>query len=53
MSSVGETGAFAVEMARAMKDTTGRAEPAAIGRRYVDSAPRSAIWIMSASSTRP
>ena len=38
MSSVGETGAFAVEMARAMKDTTGRAEPAAIGRRYVDSA---------------
>ena len=38
MSSVGETGAFAVEMSRAMKDTATRAEPAAIGRRYVDSA---------------
>ena len=38
MSSVGETGAFAVEMSRAMKDTATRADPAAIGRRYVDSA---------------
>ncbi|MGZ3297247.1 MAG: sulfotransferase, partial [Xanthobacteraceae bacterium] len=38
MSSVGETGAFAVEMSRAMKDTATRADPAAIGRRYFDSA---------------
>jgi tetratricopeptide (TPR) repeat protein len=38
MSSVGETGAFAVEMSRATKDTPTRADPAAIGRRYVDSA---------------
>jgi tetratricopeptide (TPR) repeat protein len=38
MSSVGETGAFAVEMSRAMKDPAARADPAAIGRRYVDSA---------------
>jgi len=38
MSSVGETGAFAVEMSRAMKDTATRADPAAIGRRYVDAA---------------
>ena len=38
MSSVGETGAFAVEMSRAIKDTATRADPAAIGRRYADSA---------------
>jgi tetratricopeptide (TPR) repeat protein len=38
MSSVGETGAFAVEMSRAMKDTATRADPASIGRRYVDAA---------------
>ena len=38
MSSVGETGAFAVEMSRAMKDPAAQADPAAIGRRYVDSA---------------
>jgi hypothetical protein len=38
MSSVGETGAFASEMSRAMKDTATRADPAAIGKRYVDAA---------------
>jgi hypothetical protein len=38
MSSVGETGAFASEMSRAVKDTATRADPAAIGKRYVDAA---------------
>ncbi len=37
MSSVGETGAFATEMRRAMKDTSTRDDLADIGRRYVDS----------------
>jgi tetratricopeptide (TPR) repeat protein len=36
MSSVGETGAFATEMRRAMKDTSTRGDLADIGRRYVD-----------------
>jgi Sulfotransferase family/Tetratricopeptide repeat len=38
MSSVGETGAFATEMRRTMKDTVTGANPAAIGRRYIDAA---------------
>jgi Sulfotransferase family/Tetratricopeptide repeat len=38
MSSVGETGAFATEMRRTMKDTVTGADPAAIGRRYIDAA---------------
>jgi tetratricopeptide (TPR) repeat protein len=38
MSSVGETGAFASEMRRTMKDTVTGADPAAIGRRYIDAA---------------
>ena len=38
MESVGETGAFAAEMRRAMNDSTAKAAPAEIGRRYVDSA---------------
>ena len=36
MVSVGETGAFAAEMRRAMSDTTAKAAPAEIGRRYID-----------------
>jgi hypothetical protein len=38
MSSVGETGAFATEMRRAMKGTSTGSDLADIGRRYVDSA---------------
>jgi hypothetical protein len=37
MGSAGETSAFAAKMSRAMKDTSTRAAPAGIGRRYVDS----------------
>jgi tetratricopeptide (TPR) repeat protein len=38
MSSVGETGAFAAEMRRAMKDTSARDDLADVGRRYFYSA---------------
>src|ERR1700694_657358 len=38
MSSVGETGAFAAEMSRAMKASPTSGDLAGIGRRYVDSA---------------
>jgi tetratricopeptide (TPR) repeat protein len=37
MSSVGETGAFAAEMSRAVKAASTEGDPADIGRRYVDS----------------
>ena len=37
MDSAGETGAFAAEMRRAMKNTSTGADLAGIGRRYVDS----------------
>jgi tetratricopeptide (TPR) repeat protein len=36
MDSAGETGAFAAEMHRAMKDTSSKADPAALGKRYID-----------------
>ena len=38
MSSVGETGAFAAEMHRALKSKPTHSDPAEIGRRYLDSA---------------
>ena len=38
MSSVGETGAFAAEMSRAIKAGLAQSDPADVGRRYVDSA---------------
>ena len=38
MSSVGETGAFAAEMHRALKSKPTHSDPADIGRRYLDSA---------------
>jgi tetratricopeptide (TPR) repeat protein len=38
MSSVGETGAFAAELARAMTDHAGTADPAGLGRRYMEAA---------------
>lgn len=38
MESVGETGAFAAEMRRATNDSSAKAAPAEIGRRYVGSA---------------
>jgi len=38
MESVGETGAFAAEMRRAMSDTSAKAAPAEVGRRYLDAA---------------
>jgi len=36
IDSAGETGAFAAEMRRAMKDTSSEADPAGIGQRYVE-----------------
>jgi Flp pilus assembly protein TadD len=36
MDSAGETGAFAAEMRRAMNDTSSKADPAGIGKRYVE-----------------
>jgi tetratricopeptide (TPR) repeat protein len=38
MSSVGETGAFASELARAMSDQAGAADPARLGKRYMEAA---------------
>lgn len=38
MDSVGETGAFAAEMRRAMAERPGGRDPEGIGRRYLDSA---------------
>lgn len=38
MESVGETGAFAAEMRRSMSNSSAKAKPAEIGRRYVDAA---------------
>jgi tetratricopeptide (TPR) repeat protein len=38
MHSVGETGAFAAEMRRAMAERQGGSDPEGIGRRYMDSA---------------
>jgi hypothetical protein len=38
MSSVGETGAFAAELARAMADHARTADPARLGKRYMDAA---------------
>jgi tetratricopeptide (TPR) repeat protein len=37
MDSAGETGAFAAEMRRALKDTSSKADLAGLGKRYVDS----------------
>jgi hypothetical protein len=36
MASAGETGAFAAEMRRAMNDASSKADPAALGKRYVE-----------------
>ena len=36
MDSAGETGAFAAEMHCATKDTSSKADPAALGKRYID-----------------
>ena len=36
IDSAGETGAFAAEMRRAMKDASSKPDPAAIGQRYVE-----------------
>jgi hypothetical protein len=36
IDSAGETGAFAAETRRAMKDVSGKADPAGIGQRYVE-----------------
>ncbi|MBV9980929.1 sulfotransferase [Bradyrhizobium sp.] len=38
MSSVGETGAFASELARAIAGQAGAADPARLGKRYIDAA---------------
>jgi tetratricopeptide (TPR) repeat protein len=38
MSAVGETGAFAAELSRAMTNHTGSADPAGLGTRYMDAA---------------
>jgi tetratricopeptide (TPR) repeat protein len=37
MDSAGETGAFAAEMRRALKDTSSKADLAGLGKRYIDS----------------
>jgi len=36
MASAGETGAFAAEIRRAMNDASSKADPAALGKRYVE-----------------
>jgi tetratricopeptide (TPR) repeat protein len=38
MSSVGESGAFACELARVMADQAGTADPVRLGKRYMDAA---------------
>lgn len=44
MESVGETGAFAAEMRRAMNDGSAKAAPAEIGKRYVAAATAFREW---------